>query len=386
MFGSERARGILWQFLLLVAIVGVAWYLIGNTLYNLEQRQIQVGFDFLGKEAGFPISESRIAYGAADSYARAFLAGLLNTLWVAFFGVILATVLGVVVGIARLSRNWLVARLASGYVEVLRNVPLLLQLFAWYTLFTEMLPSVRQAIRYGESVAGGDLIAISQRGFRFAWPVYAPGWLYAGIGLLLAVAIVLILRRLADQHQARTGQRWPVGWYSVAALLGLPLVGWLVGGAPTALEYPVLRGFNFDGGLVVSPEFAALLLGLGIYTSAFIAEVVRAGIQAVDHGQTEASMALGLSGGQRLRLVVLPQAMRVIIPPLTSQYLNLTKNSSLAVAIGYPDLVAVANTSMNQTGQAIEAIAIIMLVYLTISLVIAAFMNWYNARVRLVER
>ncbi|MEZ5652230.1 MAG: amino acid ABC transporter permease [Burkholderiaceae bacterium] len=380
MFASEKLRGVFWQVLLLVAVVVTGWYLVSNTLYNLEQRQIRVGFEFLDKEAGFEISESRIAFDASRSYFRAFLAGLANTLWVSFFGIVLATIVGTLIGIARLSSNWLLARLASVYVEVFRNVPLLLQLLAWYTLFTELLPGVRQ------SISLGGLAFINQRGFRFAFPVAHPGWDAAGIALLFALLAIWVYRRWARQRQARTGQQAPVGWVSLGLVVGLPFMAWLLWGAPTELDVPALRGFNFRGGQVLTPEFTALLLGLSIYTAAFIAEVVRAGIMAVDKGQTEAGMALGLSPGQRLRLIILPQALRVIIPPLTSQYLNLTKNSSLAVAIGYPDLVAVANTSMNQTGQAIEAIAILMAVYLTISLLIALFMNWYNGRVRLVER
>ncbi len=380
MFSNERVRGLVWQALLLVVVVATGYYLVSNTLYNLEQRNIRVGFDFLGTEAGFDISESRIAFDASYSYGRAFIAGLINTLWVAGFGILLATILGTLIGIARLSSNWLVAKLAMVYIETLRNVPLLLQLLAWYTLFTEMLPSVRQAISFN------DLAFLSQRGFRFAWPVGAPGWTMAGIALIAGIVLTFLVNRWARARQDRTGQQAPMGRIAAGLILGLPLLAWLIGGAPTALEVPVLKGFNFQGGLVITPEFTALWLGLSFYTAAFIAEVVRAGIEAVDHGQTEAVQGRGLPPGKRLRLIVLPQALRVIIPPLTSQYLNLTKNSSLAVAIGYPDLVAVANTSMNQTGQAIEAIAILMAVYLTISLLIALFMNWYNQSVALVER
>ncbi len=380
MIRSERARGLLYQALLLAAVVGLGWYLIGNTLHNLSTRNIQVGFGFLAKEAGFEIAEKVIAYEPSDSYGRAFLVGLGNTLTVAALGVFFATALGTVLGIARLSSNWLVARLASAYVEVMRNVPLLLQLFVWYGLFTELLPSVREAI------AVGDWLFVSQRGFRFAWPAPHAAWTAVGWALPVAVLLAYGWSRLAAARQRLTGRQSPVGLVALGLVVGLPLLAWLVGGAPTALEKPVLEGFDFQGGKVVSPEFMALLIGLSTYTAAFIAEVVRAGILAVDKGQGEAAMALGLSPGQRLRLVTLPQALRVIIPPMTSQYLNLTKNSSLAVAIGYPDLVAVANTTMNQTGQAIEAIAILMAVYLAISLAISLFMNWYNARVRLVER
>jgi general L-amino acid transport system permease protein len=380
MFRSERARGIAYQVLLLAAVVGVGWYLVSNTLHNLSTRNIQVGFGFLSREAGFEIAERLIDYDASYSYGRAFLVGMTNTLYVAALGIVLATVLGTVIGIARLSSNWLVSRLASAYVEVLRNVPLLLQLFVWYGLFTELLPSVRQAIEVG------GWLFISQRGIRYAWPVEHPAWSFALGGLLLAILLAFAWRALARRRQAATGLQWPVGLPAAALVVGLPLLAWAMAGAPTEFEIPQMQGFDFAGGRVLSPEFLALLIGLSTYTAAFVAEVVRAGILAVDKGQTEAGMSLGLSAGQRLRLVTLPQALRVIIPPMTSQYLNLTKNSSLAVAIGYPELVSVANTSMNQTGQAIEAIAILMAVYLAISLSISLFMNWYNERVRLVER
>jgi general L-amino acid transport system permease protein len=380
MFSNERVRGIAYQVLLLLAVVGVGWYLVSNTLHNLSTRQIQVGFGFLGREAGFEIAETLIAYDATQSYARAFGVGLLNTLKVAVLGVIVATLLGTLIGIARLSSNWLLAKLASGYVEVMRNVPLLLQLFVWYGLFTELLPPVREALTLG------DWIFATQRGFWFAWPAEHPAWTAAGLALLFGLALAGVWRTAAARHQQATGQRWPVGWVSAALILGLPLLAWAFMGAPTEMDVPEVGGFSLQGGRSISPEFTALLLGLSTYTAAFVAEVVRAGILAVDRGQTEAAQALGLNAGQRLRLVTLPQALRVIIPPMTSQYLNLTKNSSLAVAIGYPDLVAVANTTMNQTGQAIEAIAILMAVYLTISLAISLFMNWYNDRVKLVER
>ncbi|PPE67256.1 amino acid ABC transporter permease [Caldimonas caldifontis] len=380
MFSNERVRGIAYQVLLLAAVVGVGWYLVSNTLHNLSTRQIQVGFGFLGREAGFEIAEKLIEYDATHTYARAFGVGLLNTLKVAVLGVVLATVLGTLIGIARLSSNWLLAKLASGYVEVMRNVPLLLQLFVWYGLFTELLPPVREAITLG------DWLFATQRGFWFAWPAAHPAWTAAAWALLAGIVLAWVWRMAAARHQQATGQRWPVGWVSAALILGLPLLAWAVMGAPTEMDVPQVGGFSLQGGRSISPEFTALLLGLSTYTAAFVAEVVRAGILAVDRGQTEAAQALGLNAGQRLRLVTLPQALRVIIPPMTSQYLNLTKNSSLAVAIGYPDLVAVANTTMNQTGQAIEAIAILMAVYLTISLAISLFMNWYNDRVKLVER
>lgn len=380
MFASERVRNFAYQALLLAAVIGLGWYLVSNTLHNLATRQIQVGFAFLSKEAGFEIAEKLIDYDASNSYGRAFLVGLANTLMVSVIGVLAATVLGTLIGIARLSSNWLLAKLSAWYVEVMRNIPLLLQLFVWYGIFTELLPPVREAISFG------DWLFISQRGFRLAWLAPHAGWNYALWGLLLAAVIIALYRVAARRRQNASGQQWPLLWPSLALLIVLPLFGWALGGAPTTIERPQLEGFDFQGGKIISPEFAALLLGLSTYTAAFIAEVVRAGILAVNKGQAEASMALGLSPTQRLRLITLPQALRVIIPPMTSQYLNLAKNSSLAVAIGYPDLVAIANTSMNQTGQAIEAIAILMAVYLTISLSISALMNWYNSRVRLVER
>ena len=380
MFANQKVRGFVWQALLLAAVVMGGWYLFNNTQQNLARSNIQVGFDFLGREAGFEIAESLIPYDATRTYARAFLVGIGNTLYVALIGIVLATILGTIVGISRLSRNWLVRKLASAYVEVMRNVPLLLQLLVWYTFFTELLPGVRQAINVG------GLVFPSQRGLRFAWPVAHPAYAYAGVALVAGIVAFAFYRSYARKRQHETGSQPPIAWPAAALIIGLPLVAWLVGGAPTDLDVPVRRGFDMRGGVNVSPEFTALLIGLTTYTAAFIAEVVRGGILAVDKGQIEAAEALGLSPGQRLRLVTLPQALRVIIPPMTSQYLNLTKNSSLAVAIGYPDLVSVANTTMNQTGQAIEAIAILMAVYLAISLLIALFMNIYNSRVRLIER
>ena len=380
MFGSEKARGILWQVLLLGAVGFGVWYLFSNTQANLARSNIQVGFAFLSREAGFEIAETWIPYDATRSFGRAFLVGIANTLYVAAFGIVIATIIGTVVGIARLSENWLLRKLASAYVEVMRNVPLLLQLLVWYTFFTELLPGIRQAINIG------GLAFLSQRGLRFAWPVEHPAFTWAGIAFVVGLVAFVFWRRHVRKRQQATGQQLPVALPAIGLLIGLPVLAWLAGGAPTALEIPKLAGFDMRGGKVISPEFTALLIGLSTYTAAFIAEVVRAGILAVSKGQTEASQALGLSPGQRLRLVTLPQALRVIIPPMTSQYLNLTKNSSLAVAIGYPDLVSVANTTMNQTGQAIEAIAILMAVYLVISLVISFAMNVYNNRVRLVER
>ena len=295
-------------------------------------------------------------------------------------GIVLATLLGTIVGVARLSSNWLVAKLATVYVEALRNIPLLLQLFFWYALITVSLPGPRQALN---PLAG---VFLSNRGLMFPIPASDPVFPAMGIAFLVGIVGAVLVDRWAVKRQAATGQQFPVFSAAAGLILGLPILVWLFGGAPTEMDMPALRGFNFRGGLTLSPEFAALLFGLTLYTATFIAEIVRGGIVAVPHGQTEASEALGLKRSWTLRLVVLPQALRIIIPPTTSQYLNLTKNSSLAVAIGYPDLVSIGNTTLNQTGQAIEAISIFMAVYLFLSLAISMFMNWYNTRIALVER
>jgi general L-amino acid transport system permease protein len=313
-FSTARGRAVLYQLGLALGVGFVAWFLVSNTVANLETRKIASGFAFLGREAGFEIGEtSGLGFSASDTYFRALLVGIANTFRVALIGIVFATLIGTVIGLARLSSNWLVSKLASGYVEVMRNIPLIVQLFFWYAIITENLPGTRDALN---PLPG---VFLTNRGIVF----------------------------------------------------------------PSFTSTPVLQGFNFTGGIALTPEFAALLLGLIIYTAAFIAEIVRAGVLAVDKGQREAAAALGLPYWRALRLVILPQALRVIVPPMTSQYLNLTKNSSLAVAIGYPDLVSIANTTLNQTGQAIEGVGIIMLVYLTISLSISAFMNWYNRRIAL---
>ncbi|WP_029006759.1 amino acid ABC transporter permease [Azospirillum halopraeferens] len=373
-------RSLVYQVLVVGGVVLVGWFLISNTLDNLARRSIATGFDFLSREASFGIGESLIDYHPRDSYGYAFLVGVLNTLKVAVIGVVLATIIGTVVGIARLSSNWLVAKLASAYVEIVRNVPPLLQLFFWYAVVTESMPPVRQALN---PLPG---IYLSQRGLWFPVPAADPVWGAMGIALLVGIVAAFVMRRWAAARQARTGQPFPTVLATLGLVLGLPLLVYLGGGAPTDMDVPQLAGFNFRGGMTISPEFFAILTGLVIYTAGFIAEVVRSGILAVNWGQTEAARSLGLPGGQTLRLVVLPQALRVIVPPLTSQYLNLTKNSSLALAIGYPDLVSIANTMINQTGQAIEGVALIMGTYLTISLAISVFMNWYNKRIALVER
>jgi general L-amino acid transport system permease protein len=376
-WNDRRVRAVLYQVAVVAGVVLLGAYLISNTLTNLGNRDIATGFDFLGREAGFGISESPIAYSPADTYLHAIIVGLLNTLQISVIGIVLATIVGTIAGVARLSRNWLVARFATLYVEGLRNIPLLLQLFFWYSLVTEGLPSPRQAF----NPVGG--VFLSNRGVFFPVPVWEDAHALMAAALVLAAVATWLIGRFAKRRQERTGRMFPVFRAGLALVVGLPAVAYLAGGAPTGIDVPELRGFNFWGGGRLTPEFTALLVGLVAYTGAFIAEIVRGGILAVTHGQTEAGLALGLRRGQVLRLVVLPQALRVIIPPLTSQYLNLTKNSSLAVAIGYPDLVSTANTAINQTGQAVEGIAIIMAVYLTISLAISGFMNWYNQHIAL---
>jgi len=379
-WNDPKKRAILYQIATLCLVGLLGYYLFTNTVTNLQKQNIASGFSFLEKESAFEVGESLISYSAADSYGRALLVGALNTLKVAFVGIVITIILGTIVGVSRLSSNWLVARLAAVYIEVMQDIPILLQLFFWYALFYETLPSPREAITPG---AG---IYLCNRGVAFTIPEAHPAHTYMLLAFIAGCVMAYLIRRWAKKRQALTGKYFPVFRVSLALLLGLPFIVWLASGAPTALDAPKLVGFNFKGGLTISPEFIALLLGLVLYTAAFVAEVVRAGIQSVSKGQTEAALSLGLRPVFILNLVILPQALRVIIPPLTSQMLNLTKNSSLAVAIGFPDFVSVANTTMNQTGQAIEGVALIMAVYLVFSLSTSAFMNWYNKRVALVER
>jgi general L-amino acid transport system permease protein len=376
---QEQLSGLLWQIVVVgIAVLIVAW-LWSNAVHNLSVRRISTGFAFLGREAGMPIADSWLAYSPKNTYFRAFLVGIVNTLRVAVIGIVLATVVGTLVGIARLSSNWLLSRLAAVYVEVLRDLPLLLQLLFWYVLM-QGLPAARAAWRPIEGVF------LSNRGLVLpSIPIdeanlWVLGTAAAGLIALYALRRRLIARQMQD---GRSRRLWP---YALILIIGLPALVSAALGASWTVEMPQLRGFNFVGGLTLTPEYFALLVALVTYTSAFIAEIVRSGIQAVSRGQWDAAQALGLRRGFVLRHIVLPQALRVIIPPMTSQYLNLAKNSSLAVAVGYQDIVSIANTTLNQTGQAIEAIALIMAVFLTISLGISFFMNWYNARIALVER
>lgn len=378
-WSDPRLRNLVWQVVVLGAVVLAGWYLISNTAANLDARHIATGFGFLNRVAGIPIEESLIPYNlSVDTFGRALLIGLLNTAKVAVVGIVLATILGTLVGVARLSPNWLAARIAAAYVEIVRDIPPLLQLLFWYAAL-QGLPPPRHALHFGAAV-------LSNRGIRLPTLVWSPAYLWVLVGLAAGVALAVAWNARARRIQLRRGVMPPSLPVVIGLILGVPLLVWLAAGAPAQVDRPTLHGFNFSGGLLGSPEYAALLIGLVVYTGAYIAEVVRSGIEAVPRGQWEAASALGLHRARVLRLIVLPQALRVIIPPLTSEYLNLTKNSSLAVAIGYQDIVSIANTTLNQTGQAVEGVAIIMGVYLVISLSISALMNWYNARVALVER
>jgi len=378
-WNDPRVRALAFQILVVLAVIAGLVYLVQNTLHNLEQRGISTGFDFLSTEAGFGIIQTLVPYDETSTFGRTFVVGLLNTLLVSALGILLATLLGFVIGVARLSSNWLVARLAGAYIEVFRNIPLLLQIFFWYFAVLRALPGPRQ------SLALPDWAFLNIRGLYLPEPIPQPGFGLVLAASAIALGATLALARWARRRRETTGRPFPTGYAAAAVLIGIPVAAYLATGRPLDWELPALRGFNFQGGLVLIPELMALLIALSIYTAAFIAEIVRAGILSVSHGQTEAAYALGLRPGLTLRLVVIPQALRVIIPPLTSQYLNLTKNSSLATAIGYPDLVSVfAGTTLNQTGQAVEVIAMTMAVYLTLSLVISLFMNWYNRHKALV--
>jgi len=377
---DPKKRAILFQ-ILSIGVVGlIIYYLASNTVVNLQKQSIATGFGFLNKEAAFEIGESLISYSAANTYTRALVVGALNTIKVAFVGIVVTLILGTVIGVARLSTNWIVAKLSAIYIEVMQDLPVLLQLVFWYAIFYESLPPPSEALCPG---AG---IYLCKRGVAFTIPEAHPAHLYMLLAFVAGCAVTYLIRRWAKKRQERIGLYFPVFRVCTALILGLPLIVWLAAGSPMEMNAPKLMGFNFEGGLTVSPEFMALLLGLVLYTSAFVAEVVRAGIQSVSKGQREAAMSIGLRPTRVLNLVILPQALRVIVPPLTSQMLNLTKNSSLAVAIGYPDFVSVANTTINQTGQSIEGVALIMAVYLVFSLSTSAFMNWYNKKVALVER
>ncbi len=379
-WNDRKFRSIAVQLILLIVVVLVAAALIHNTYSNLKSRNIASGFGFLTKTAGFDIIQSMIEYSSSSSYGRAIVVGLLNTILIAVLGIVGSTFLGFIMGVLRLSKNFIVSGLAASYIEFFRNVPLLLQIIFFYQVVLAPLPAPRQAVNIA------DAFFLSNRGLIMPLPIWGDG---AGTFLIFCLAAVIgvfAFARWARARQMATGQILPVLWISLAVLVIVPLIGFALGGFPLTFEYPELKGFNFQGGLHVLPELMALFVALVVYTGTDIAESVRAGIQAVSHGQTEAASALGLRPGTTLRLVIIPQAMRVIIPPLASTYLSLTKNSSLAIAIGYPDIVATGGTVLNQTGQAIEIVGIWMVVYLSLSLLTSLFMNWFNARMKLVER
>lgn len=362
-------------------IVGFFWFIGTNTLANLEKRGISTGFGFLSLKAGFGILQSLIPYDESYSFGRTFLVGLLNTLLVSALGIFFATIIGFTVGVARLSNNWLISKLAGVYVEMFRNIPLLLQMFFWYFAVLRTLPSPRQ------SWTAGEVAFLNIRGMYLPRPLFGDNFGFVVWTFVLAIVATIFIRRWAKKRQDETGQPFKLGRVAFGLIVGFPVLVFFALGSPLSWDIPKLQGFNFHGGMTVIPELTALVLALSVYTATFIAEAVRSGILAVNSGQTEAASALGLRKGKVLKLVVIPQAMRVIIPQLTSQYLNLVKNSSLATAIGYPDLVSVfAGTTLNQTGQAIEIIAMTMSVYLVISLTISGIMNWYNKKIMLVER
>jgi general L-amino acid transport system permease protein len=380
-WNDPKYRALFFQIVLVLALGYFIVSIVDNTLTNMESRGISTGFAFLSEPSGFGILQSLIEFDESHTYGRTFFVGLLNTLLVAGLGIFFATLLGFIMGVARLSNNWIVAKVATVYIEIFRNIPLLLQIFFWYFAVLAALPGVRQSMSLG---AG---IEFNNRGLYLPSPVPEDGFFIIGWLFVIGIIATVFLARWAHKRQEDTGQQFPVFFSALGLIFGLPLIVFLLMGSPLSWDYPTLKGFNFQGGLTIIPELLALLLALTIYTGTFIAETVRAGINAVSHGQTEAAMALGFTRGKTMRLIIIPQAMRVIIPPLTSQYLNLAKNSSLATAIGYPDIVAVfMGTTLNQTGQAVEITMMTMGVYLTISLTISMFMNWFNKRMALVER
>jgi general L-amino acid transport system permease protein len=378
---SPKFRGIAAQVIVLLLLAWGLYEIVLNTQANLAKLNKQFGFDFLGKASGFDLSTSLVAYSSNSNYARALLVGFFNTVLVAVVGIVLATILGFTLGVMRLSKNWVVSRFALGYVELVRNVPLLVQILAWYTLVLKPLPGVKGAYDWFSSS-----VFLSNRGLIMPHPNFSAGAWIGLVGLAVAVAASLYLQRWGRLKREESGRIIPMGWISLALIIVLPFLFFAFAGWPVEWDYPELAGFNFKGGMTLVPEFIALLLALVIYAASYIAELVRSGIMAVSHGQTEAASALGLNTTRTLRLVVVPQAMRVIIPPLASQYLNLTKNSSLAVFIGYPDLMYAGGTVNNQSGAAIEVFSIVLVVYLATSLFTAAFMNWFNSRMKLVER
>jgi general L-amino acid transport system permease protein len=377
---DERKRAILWQVVVIIVLLLAIAFVAINMVTNLETLGIPLGLDFLDANAGFAVSFSLIPVNLESELGRLILAGMVNTLLASAIGIVLATILGFLVGVMRLSRNFLVSRIATVYVETLRNVPLLVQLLFWYVAITKLFPNVRQAINLS------DLFFLSNRGLYTPRPIAGEDFNIILVALLVAIAGAVALRRWAKRRQMATGQQFPSLLVGLGLIVLVPVIVGLALGSPITWEVPALAGFNFQGGLVLQPELAALVLGLSTYTATFIAEIVRGGIMAISHGQTEASLALGLKPRWTLRLVVVPQSLRIIVPPLTSQYLNIAKNSTLAGVIGYPDLYSIIGTTQNQTGRAVENVAILMIFFLSLSLLISLLMNWYNRRIALVER
>jgi general L-amino acid transport system permease protein len=380
-WNNAQYRSLFFQVLLVALLVSFFWFIGSNTLANLDKRGISTGFGFLSLKAGFGILQSLIPFDESYTFGRTFLVGLLNTILVSGLGIIFATLIGFTVGVARLSNNWLIAKMATVYIETFRNIPLLLQIFFWYFAVLRTLPSPRQ------SWSASEVVFLNIRGLYIPEPLFGAGFHIVTWIFVFAIIVTVLISRWAKKRQDETGKQFKMFRVGFGLICVLPLIAFFAIGAPLTWDIPKLQGFNFRGGITIIPELTALLTALSVYTGAFIAEVVRSGILSVNSGQTEAASALGLHKNRVLKLVVIPQAMRVIIPQLTSQYLNLVKNSSLATAIGYPDLVAVfAGTTLNQTGQAIEIIAMTMSVYLFISLSISAIMNWYNKKIMIVER
>ena len=376
---DERARGVAFQLLLVLGLALLVAFIVTNLLANYQKANLSFGFGFLFDTANFDINQKLIEYSSTSTYGRAFIVGALNTILVAAMGIATATVIGFVAGVLRLSNNFLVSRLVAAWVEFTRNVPVLLQIIFWWLILLA-LPKVR------DSLSIGDSIFLSNRGARLPAPIFEDGSAVVLALILLGIVGTYLVRRWARKRQDATGRPFPVGWAGLGLIVGVPLVVYFAIGQPLDFEVPVQERFNLKGGVSITPELVALWIALSTYTGAFIAEIVRGGILSVSKGQTEAAGALGLRRGLTTRKIILPQALRVIIPPMTSQYLNLTKNSSLAVAIGYQDIVSIGDTIINQSGQVFEVIFLYMVFYLALSLLTSAFMNWYNKRIALVER
>jgi len=376
---DERSRGLIFQVLVIVGLALFVAFIVSNTIANLQRAGLASGFGFLFDPAFFDINQRLIHYTSQSTFGRALIIGLLNTILVSAMGIVAATVIGFVAGVLRLSPNFLLSRLVGAYVEITRNVPLLLQIIFWWVVLSG-LPKVRDSLTIGEAVF------LNNRGVRLPAPILESGFEWVVTAFLIGIVATVFVSRWAKRRQNVSGERFPVGWAGLGLMVGLPILVYWIADSPIGWDVPEPKRFNFRGGFNVTPELVALWFALSSYTGAFISEIVRSGILAVSKGQTEAAGALGLQPRQTMRLIIIPQALRVIIPPLTSQYLNLTKNSSLAIAIGYQDLVSIGGTILNQSGQALEVVGIWMMVYLSLSLLTSAFMNWYNKRIALVER